>query len=239
MALSVLAQGTTQEPLSMRQEPALQSLNVQKKEYETIFLKENEFLFKEGDTPTDIYFLKTGSVMTGVHQKQARGRSTGLDYVNKLVGPGEFFGYKSPLTNSSYQFFAKAIKASEVLIYPKNAFEQLLSGPDSLLKMVLLQTIRDLETYEAMNRFHYLASVEERIAYQLILLGDKFGVQTPEGVRLNLKLTRNELAQLAGTINESLSRHLTSFKNEGIIEVHGKEILIRDRSALEKKSGNF
>jgi hypothetical protein len=73
----------------------------------------------------------------------------------------------------------------------------------------------------------------------LVVLADKFGVQTPAGISLNLKLTRNEFAQLASTINESLSRHLTEFKNEGLIELNGKEIIIKDMKSLMAKSGNF
>jgi CRP-like cAMP-binding protein len=81
--------------------------------------------------------------------------------------------------------------------------------------------------------------VQERIAYQILLLADKFGAQTTQGLSLNLRLTRNELAQLAGTINESLSRHLTEFKNEGIIDLNGKEIIVKNRQALMARSGNF
>jgi CRP-like cAMP-binding protein len=92
--------------------------------------------------------------------------------------------------------------------------------------------------YETTNQFHYLASVQERIAYQLVVLADRFGVPLANGsVSLNLKLTRNELAQMASTINESLSRHLTEFKNENLIDLNGKEILIKDREGLLSKSG--
>ncbi|NUM60096.1 MAG: winged helix-turn-helix domain-containing protein, partial [Bdellovibrionaceae bacterium] len=55
----------------------------------------------------------------------------------------------------------------------------------------------------------------------------------------NLKLTRNEFAQLASTINESLSRHLTEFKAEGLIDINGKEIIIKDKQGLKVKSAIF
>lgn len=102
-----------------------------------------------------------------------------------------------------------------------------------------MQMAEDLQSFETISQLHYLASVQERIAYQLVLLTHKFGVPVPEGLSLNLKLSRNELAQLAGTINESLSRHLTEFRNENIIDVHGKEIIVKDLDALKRKSGNF
>lgn len=108
-----------------------------------------------------------------------------------------------------------------------------------MLKLVLEQAVSDIENFESTSQLHYLASVQERIAYQLVIMAEKFGVETPQGISLNLKLTRNEFAQLASTINESLSRHLTEFKNEGLIELNGKEILIKNKDGLMKKSGNF
>jgi hypothetical protein len=68
-------------------------------------------------------------------------------------------------------------------------------------------------------------------------LADKFGTPSANGVSLNLRLTRHELAQLAGTINESLSRHLTELKDEGVLDVRGKEIVIKNREALVARAG--
>jgi CRP/FNR family transcriptional regulator, cyclic AMP receptor protein len=104
---------------------------------------------------------------------------------------------------------------------------------------MLEQAVMDIQNFEKVSQLHYLASVQERIAFQIISLADRFGVETSKGISLNLKLTRNEFAQLASTINESLSRHLTEFKNEGLIDINGKEIIIKNREALAAKSGNF
>jgi len=90
---------------------------------------------------------------------------------------------------------------------------------------------------EERAKYQYLASVGERIAHTLVDLAQRFGEKTPSGVLLQLKLTRGELAQLAGTINESLSRHLSEMKDENIIEVRGKEILIKDMARLIQRSG--
>jgi CRP-like cAMP-binding protein len=92
---------------------------------------------------------------------------------------------------------------------------------------MLAQMVREVENHENNTQFHYLASVQERIWHQLNMLADRFGVIKEDGVHLNLRLTRSELAQLAGTINESLSRHLTELKGQGIIDLQGKEIIIR------------
>ncbi len=207
--------------------------------YEVIHLKEGEVLFREGETPKGVYFVQTGCIKMVVNRNLQRGRTTSPEYVTKLVPPGEFFGYKALVKGTVSASMAKAIRPTVVWLYPRHIVSQAIESASPLLKLVIQQAVSDIESYETTGQLHYLASVQERIAYQLVLLADKFGVQTDQGVSLNLKLTRNEFAQLASTINESLSRHLTEFKNEGLIDLNGKEIIIKDKRGLMLKSGNF
>lgn len=207
--------------------------------YEVIQLKEGDVLFKEGDAPRGLYYLHSGSVKVVVNRHLTRGRTTSPEYVTKLVSPGEFFGYKALVRGAHSLSMAKAIRSTTVWLYPKDLVIAAVQQASPLLKMLLQQAVSDIEGYEVTSQLHYLASVQERIAYQLVVLAEKFGVQVPSGISLNLKLTRNEFAQLASTINESLSRHLTEFKNEGLIDLNGKEIIIKDLKGLMSKSGNF
>jgi len=205
---------------------------------QTLKLKEGEFVFSEGDVPKGIYQLKAGVIKIVTQRPLTRGRASSPEFINKLVSPGEFFGFKALLQGNPYSFYAKTLKPSEILIYSPESLD-LNSPSNPIARAVLLQMARDLETHEQTAQLHYLASVQERIAFQLALLAEKFGLPTPEGLSINLRLTRNELAQLAGTINESLSRHLTELKMENIIEVHGKEIVVKNLPKLKELSGNF
>ncbi|MGZ3768841.1 MAG: Crp/Fnr family transcriptional regulator [Bdellovibrio sp.] len=207
--------------------------------YEVVHLKEEETIFKEGEHAKGLFYVQSGCVKVVVNRSHARGRTTTNEYVTKLVSPGEYFGYKSLVKNAVNQCHAKAVKSTVLWLYPREIVQVAMSQASPLLKLLLNQAISDLEAFETTSQLHYLASVQERIAYQLVLLSEKFGVQTPNGTSLNLKLTRNEFAQLASTINESLSRHLTEFKNEGLIDLNGKEIIIKNKEGLMRRSGNF
>ena len=207
--------------------------------YEVIHLKEEETIFKEGEQPKGLYYVQSGCVKVVVNRSHARGRTTTNEYVTKLVSPGEYFGYKALVKSAPVQCHAKAVKSTVLWLYPRELIQVAIATASPLVKLLLNQSVNDLESFENTSQLHYLASVQERIAYQLVMLSDRFGVQTPNGVSLNLKLTRNEFAQLASTINESLSRHLTEFKNEGLIDLNGKEIIIKNREGLMKRSGNF
>lgn len=208
-------------------------------EHEVKTFTDGETIYKEGEAPKALYILKSGCVKIYIHREASRGRTTTPEYVTKLVSPNEVFGYNAILSEASTTSYAKVVKTATVWVYSAQKIMSLLSQVNPLLKTIMQQSARDLQSYENINQFHYLASVQERIAYQIISLADRFGTKTAQGISLNLKLTRNELAQLASTINESLSRHLTEFKNEGLIDINGKEIIILNREALAAKSGNF
>jgi CRP/FNR family cyclic AMP-dependent transcriptional regulator len=207
--------------------------------YEVIPLKEGEVLFKAAQSPRGLYYVQSGCVKVFVNRSQARGRTTSQEYVTKLVAAGEFFDYTTLVKGELSKSSATAVMPSTVWLYSREIVQVALSHASPLVKQLLNQAVTDIETFESNSQFHYLASVQERIAYQLCLLAEKFGVVTPRGLSINLKLTRNELAQLASTINESLSRHLTEFKNEGLLDLNGKEIIIKDKKALRAKSGSL
>lgn len=206
---------------------------------DVLSLKENEYVYKEGEEPKGLYFVRSGAVKVVVNRSLTRGRMSSPEYVLKVVGANDLFGYKALVKGTPHTDFARTLRPTELYVYSKEAVQSVMNGPSSVNKMLFTQMVKDLDAKETINQLHYLASVQERIAYQLILLADKFGVPTSNGTLISLKLTRNELAQLAGTINESLSRHLTEFKNEGILELNGKEIIVKDYRALMERSGNF
>ncbi len=207
--------------------------------YDVMTFEEGQDVFNEGEMSKGLYILKSGCVKIFVHREASRGRTTTPEYVTKLVSPGEMFGYKSLASEGQNKAFAKAVRTSTVWMYAAKDVMNLLSQTHPIIRTLLQQAIMDIQNYEKISQLHYLASVQERIAYQIVTLADRFGVQTAKGLSLNLKLTRNEFAQLASTINESLSRHLTEFKNEGLIDINGKEIIIKNREGLAAKSGNF
>ncbi|HQW45461.1 MAG TPA: helix-turn-helix domain-containing protein, partial [Chitinophagaceae bacterium] len=73
--------------------------------------------------------------------------------------------------------------------------------------------------------------VRERVAESILILKNKYGLEQ-DGQTLNVKLSREELANIVGTATESLIRILSDFKKEGIIELELKRIKILDEDHL-------
>ena len=219
--------------------PSAFSTEVAQIPHQVLTFAEGAIIFKEKDKPKGIYILKSGCVKLYVNRENSRGRTTTPEYVVRLVSPGEYFGYKAVIGNGTFTTTAEAVQTSTVWFFEVNSLNQLAAAMTPLMKELLEQSVSEIRHFEKTGQFNYLASVQERIAFQLIELGDRFGIQMSQGISINLKLTRNEFAQLASTINESLSRHLTEFKNEGLIDINGKEIIILNREGLAAKSGSF
>lgn len=203
----------------------------------TLKFKDGAHLYKRGEVPAGLFLLTNGVVKVVSHRKVTRGRRASPEFVTKLAGPGDLIGYREVVDGTEYETTAQSVRESEVKFFPKDSIIRILSGPTTLLKLALKQAARDLKRSDNITELHYLASVQERISFQILNLAEQFGRETPEGTLISLKLTRNEFAQLAGTINESFSRHLTELKAEGVIDLLGKDILVKNLATLKEKAG--
>lgn len=217
----------------------------------TFELQTGEDLFRAGQDPGGVYFLEEGCIKLGFRRSIPRGRVPHDEFVTKLVAPGEFFalhqltaqaqaqlqaqlqGGVSP-NGSGKAYFAQAVRPSRVMFYPKAYWERMLKSTPPLIMSFLQQALRDIDQYQSRAETHHLATVEQKISSELLRLAKVFGTQRQDGVAINLALTRNEIAQLADTINESMSRYLTRFQNRGWLEVRGREIVLKNIDELKQ-----
>jgi CRP-like cAMP-binding protein len=65
-----------------------------------------------------------------------------------------------------------------------------------------------------------------------LTLKHRYGKKTPEGDSLQITLTREELADLIGTTQETVIRLLSEFKEQGVIQTKGKQIVLTNSAAL-------
>lgn len=200
-------------------------------------VKMGETIFREGNPVEGLFFLKNGLIKLSRKSLSLRGRIGGEYFLCDILGPGNYIGLTDYFEKSIHNFQAVALQPSDIIFFAKSTLQNLLDKNIALMRELLSQSLQQNLSYQQRFYQHFLASVGERIASLLLDLSERFGEATPQGVVLNLKLSRSELAQLAGTINESLSRHLGDLKEEGIIDVQGKKITIRDRRRLEAKAG--
>ena len=150
----------------------------------------------------------------------------GQEVILRMIRPGELFGGAGGWGESVYPASAVALGSAVVLRLPANDFAALVSQhPDFAMAMIheLAQRLRLAE-----RRIEELQTqrVERRIAHTLLRLAQKVGVKTPDGIRLDLRLSRQDLADLAGTTLSTASRTLSAWDREGLIHAGREQVII-------------
>lgn len=190
-------------------------------------LEAGSFFFMEGDAASHIYFLTFGKVH--LFRISPDGRQIGL----RIITPGNLFGAVAVIRpESGYPVNAQALEDSQALAWAAEEFSNLvIRFPELSVKLfhVLYQHLD-----EAYTRLMELTTqrVEQRLARVLLRLAAQFGCETPNGILINLRLTRQALSELCDTTLFTVSRTLREWEEQGWIASRREQIILRNPHAL-------
>ncbi|MBD3288927.1 cyclic nucleotide-binding domain-containing protein [candidate division KSB1 bacterium] len=194
-------------------------------------VKKRDIVYLEGDTGENLYFLKKGRV------KISRVNEAGKEITLTMLEPGEIFGELGLFDDQPRQTTATALEDSLICMMRRADFEQLMSNkPELGFKLSKLMGLR-LRHFE--NRIDDLIfrDVPSRLARLLLRLSEQHPIETENGLKINIKLSQQELANLIGATREMTSSVLNNFRKDGIISLESKHIYIQDNKALRKIAG--
>ena len=198
----------------------LQNLVADKKGRE---FKKNQVIYYEGDKVVGIYLVLQGKIKTIMLAEDGRELMTGIFETD------DFLGINVLLSNELYTDTATAIEDSSLCLIPKRQLDDLLHlYPEVAEKFIriLSKDIREKEQYLMQLAYH---SVRKRIAEAILRLHRQ---NNDEGECI--KITRDDLAAMSGTAPETVSRTLTEFRSEGLIEKTQNSLKILDMQAIVK-----
>jgi hypothetical protein len=186
--------------------------------------KKKQIVYSEGNHPTSLFYVSRGKV------KLYKSNDDGKDLTIGLYGEGEYFGYMSLLKHSVYRETAEAMEESEIAMIPREEFEQLI-GENPLIMKKFIQLLAG-NIAEKENQLLGLAynSLRKRVADALLLLRQKFGNGSSQ---FAIHISREDLANIAGTATESLIRTLSDFKSERLIDIRDGNIVLLNEKKLE------
>lgn len=182
-------------------------------------------IFIEGARPTGVYCIYEGKVK--VHKV----RGIGKTQIVRLAKKGDILGYRSLISGGTYTSSATALEDAQVCYIPKNVFlDLLLKSGDFALKIMYLFAH---ELQHAEEKITSLAQkpVRERLAETLILLKDFYGLKDDNST-LDVTITREDLASITGTSTETVVRLLSELKDDKIVALNKKAIMILDMKRL-------
>lgn len=188
-------------------------------------VKTKRLLFTEGDQPNFLYYIIKGRV------KLFQTNEEGKEYITDIYKNGEFFGHTSLIEETTYKKSAIAIEDSEIALIPKEDFYQLLSTNKKVSLQILKLISTDISTCEDKLLKIAYSSARKRVAEALILILTKY--QKEGENEYSFPAHRENISALAGISAESVSRNLTNFKDEGLIETKKEKIKIVDFRKLE------
>lgn len=185
-----------------------------------------EFVFSEGDPSEWLYIVKTGKV------KITKLSNEGKEIILEIISPYEMFGGIAVVRGFPYPANAVAMEDSELLkISRKNLLSLMDKLPGLMYCMAMNIGDRIKNTHETLKSIA-LEKVESRIASLLIKLSEKSGEKVPEGVAVNLKLTKQDIAEMVGTTVETSIRTMSKLAKAGLIVSRSGKIIIRDLEKL-------
>jgi CRP-like cAMP-binding protein/CheY-like chemotaxis protein len=185
-------------------------------------VKKKQILYYEGDLPQGLYLVLDGSIKTIKLAEDGRELMTGLYKAD------DYLGITALLLDETFNETAEAAEDSSVCLLPKDSFLNLVNRyPDISRQFIQILSNNVREKEEMLIELAY-QSVRKRLAQTLVRLSK----QSADPAQF--KASREELASMAGIATETVSRTLTDFKNEGLIEKKGSHIQVLDPNRLTK-----
>jgi CRP-like cAMP-binding protein len=193
--------------------------------------KKNEIILSEQDSGNSMFFIIEGRV------KVLRSDDD-KEIIISMLGAGEFFGEMAILDGMGRSATVSAVDDSTLFILQRNEFLDLLkNNPDVSISLMRELSIR---LRNATNKIKALSlkDAEGKVAIVLLQIADDVGKIRKGVVEIDKMPVQQELANMAGTSRETISRTLHTFAKKKLIELDGSKLRILDYEKFKNLYGN-
>ncbi|MBT3590040.1 MAG: Crp/Fnr family transcriptional regulator [Candidatus Marinimicrobia bacterium] len=195
------------------------------------FYKKGQIIFLEGHPAYGLYCISQGKV------KIYCTTPDGKRHILRIADKGDPVGHLAVFSDQSYAATAEALEDTTICFIDRNLIFPALSNERDISWEIVRKLSRDLifAHQETTRMAHH--SVTERVAGLLLLLKEKYGKSLANEIWIDIQLSRDDLADLAGTSVETLVRTLTSFRDDGLIKTQKRQTIILDAARLSEIAG--
>ncbi|MBC8320773.1 MAG: Crp/Fnr family transcriptional regulator [Bacteroidetes bacterium] len=194
----------------------------------TTLYKKGQVVFHEGRVPTGIYCLQSGKI------KVSKIGIDGKEQIVRFAVPGSLLGIRALVSGREYRASASTLEDSIVCFIDKKTFFGIITTYPEISQCILLSLSDLLE--EAEKRMTSMAQkpVRERVAETLLLLNKIYKTENCPVERATISISREDLANIVGTATETVIRILSLFKEENLISIVGRKIVLTNIDALKQ-----
>jgi CRP/FNR family transcriptional regulator len=185
-----------------------------------------ETIFHQGMLGTSLYIVVSGQVRIYTTLE------AGIELSVSIIRGGDFFGELALLDGQPRSASALAMCRTSTLTLHRAAFLHTINTCPPIAAAILEVMAARLRQTTAYAEQLAGFSAARRVARQLAALAERHGVPEGSAVRIDLRLTQDDLASLAGTTRETVNRVLSHLRDQGIIRVERAQVVVLDRGRL-------
>lgn len=189
--------------------------------------KKGDNVFIQGTLSHGLFCVANGKIkisMTGVD---------GQETILRIAGAGDIIGHRSLFGKEHYNATATVMEEASICFLDKNFILKQLGQEPSMALNLINKINQETGIAEARAASLSQRSSRERLAEVLVNLRESYGVVDVAGrTKLDIRLSREEIASITGTAHETVIRLMTEFKQDGLIEENEKVIYIKDEKKL-------
>ena len=180
--------------------------------------KRGDFIYREGDTPQGLYFVKTGLVGLVLI-----GASSGKEHLLRFFREDQFFGHSSLFANEGYHGSTIALEPTSLKLIPKSVIFDILKGHPYLYKDVVVALSKELRQAEIQRVMILENQILARTAQAVIYLKELHPAH---------KWTRQEIANFCASTVSTVIKALAELEARGLVRQDGRNIEVLDRQGL-------
>lgn len=187
-----------------------------------------ERLYARGDERSGFYGVLSGAVR--ISGTSAEGHDLVLDF----YGPGVWFGEVAMLDGMPRSNNADAYEKTSLFQIAPCDFEHLLDTHPALSRSLLRLEAQRLRIMLTALEMYSAQSLEQRLANRLLMLAGQYGISTERGLKIQLHLPQEILAQLIGATRQRVNQILKEWEEGGLVNQRYGRTLLVDQVRLEQ-----
>ena len=194
----------------------------------TVSYKVGETICKEGTKSLGLICLNKGKV------KMTRSSMNGSEQILTLKKPVDFIGFRTLMNDNTYLSSAVVLEDTTVCIIDKKVFFKVLANNEQLAFKIIRYLAQELDELDDRMVNLFQKHVRARMADALLLINNIYGTNTNGTLAVSLR--RLDIAALSNMTVSNVSRVLSSFSKEKLIETNKRDIKIINLKALKSLS---
>jgi CRP-like cAMP-binding protein len=191
--------------------------------------KKGNIVVLEQESGAALFVIITGKV------KVVRMDEDGREVILSMFGPGEFFGEMSLLDGLTRSASVVATVKSELFMIHRRDFLELLNEFPTVTISLLAELAMRLRKADMQIKSLSLKDAEGRVANVMLILADDVGIFRKGKVEIDDLPLQQDIANMAGTSRETVSRMIHLFIEGGEVQMKGNKLIINDYEAFRKK----